>query len=72
MKWKFTKDNEFPVKGERVVCVAYDSSEVIILFFSTENFIKNKVRAWVRAEDIYYDFLDKAILDNGVEIIPSK
>ena len=72
MKWKFTDANEFPDEGERVLCVAYDSSEVILLFFSTENFIKNKVRAWVRAEDIYYDFLDKAILDNGVEIIPTK
>lgn len=72
MNWKFTKDNEFPDEGERVACVAYDSLEVILLFFSTESFIKNKVRAWVRAEDIYYDFLDKAILDNGVEIILTK
>ena len=72
MKWKFTDANEFPTEGERVICVAYDSAEITIIFFSKEKFIKNKIRAWVRAEDVYFDFLDKAILDNGVEIIPTK
>lgn len=69
MKWKLTKDNEFPSEGEMVVCIAYDSTEVFVISFSTENFVKNKVRAWIKAEDIYFDFLDKAILDNGVEIM---
>ena len=72
MKWKFTDANKFPYNGETVFCVFNGSSEVKEIVFSEEEFIKYQVKAWVRSEDIYFDFLDKAILDNGVEIIPSK
>lgn len=37
-----------------------------------DEFKEYQVIAWIRPEDIYFDFLDKAILDNGVEIIPTK
>lgn len=70
MKWKFIDANEIPSNGEKVFCVFNGSCVVREILF--EEFYKHQVKAWVRSKDIYYDFLDKAILDNGVEIMPTK
>lgn len=62
---------------ESVYSLEYRDRERLFLVKSTKidcNRIlrEDQVEAWVSFEDIYYDFLDKAILDNGVEIIPTK
>jgi hypothetical protein len=72
MKWKFTKHNEFPNDNETVFCVFDGTSEIKEIVFSKDEFNEYQVKAWVTPEDIYFDFLDKEILDNGVEIIPTK
>ena len=78
MRWKFTKDNQFPDDGERVLCVFYENSNVEFLIFSSgqmsldhrfvrqtdeKEFTRYQVRAWVKEKYVYYDFMDKAILD---------
>jgi hypothetical protein len=56
-------------KNFSVFCVFKGSNEVKEIVFSEDEFNEYQVKAWVSFEDIYFDFLDKAILDNGVEII---
>lgn len=72
MNWRFTDANLYPDDGETVFCVFNGCSQVKEIIFSEDEFNEYQVKAWVRPEDIYFDFLDKAILDNCVEIIPTK
>lgn len=62
---------------KQVYSLEYRSVTRLFIVKSTERDCKeylkeDQVEAWVSFEDIYFDFLDKAILDNGVEIIPTK